>query len=181
MGDFIYEANEKFEALEEAIQKVENDQKDICSLFGEDEGKFQLYSFMADLGQFLISFDDATTEIDKKKKQDALNIEKAKKKEQQKLEREKNKHLVQNTNNPLKPIPKEENDEDKDEDEEDEDDIDKKIDKKKENDKDDKSSKTTEKKSESIVDDLENDLIEGKFSKKKKNRVVDLDKLISEL
>jgi len=175
MGDFIFEANEKYEALEESIQKVENDQKELRDLFGEDEFKFQISSFMADCGQFLINFDDALLEIEKKKKVDASNAEKAKKKrEQQKLEKEKNIKPITNNLKNVKINEKKDDDEDdeekddeEEEDEEEGDEIDKKI--------ENSSKKNNVEKGKNVVDDIESDLYDGNFKKKK--REIDLDKL----
>jgi len=81
MGEFIFEANEKFEKIEENIIKVEKSQKELCQFYGEHESKFQLPLFLADIGTFIKKVDEVLFEMQKKKEQE----------EKKKVEREKKK------------------------------------------------------------------------------------------
>jgi len=84
MGSFLSDASEKLELLEKGIEHVEKTQKDLCSLYGEDESKFQLNQFLSDMNLFLSQIDEIKGELERKKEMEEKKKEAEKKKRSEK-------------------------------------------------------------------------------------------------
>jgi len=67
MGGFLEDASDKVDLLEKGMNDLEKLQKDLCVYFGEDESKFQLATFLADLTTFLGQIEEVKLEEEKRK------------------------------------------------------------------------------------------------------------------
>lgn len=157
MGDFIFDANEKFDFLEDSLHHVEQDQKKLCAFFGEDENRFQLDQFLVDFNQFMVNVDEAIVDNENRKKQEAKQVEKEQRKQAQ-MAKDAKAAAASQANNKKADAGNDEDDDDDDE---------------------ELVAVEEEVKKDNIIDDLEDQMMEGNFKKNKnrKKKAINIDTL----
>jgi len=153
MLEFSVDAETKYGSLEASLQTLEKMQKDLCQFFGEDEKKFQLSSFLTDLNSFLTDIDGVVFDLEKRREAEALRLERERKRELA-LKKKQNENL-------------------------DLDEVTKDFDGSGSN---TQESKKAEEDSGGLLDNLENELLDGTaFKRKNKKQKIRVDDLITKI
>jgi hypothetical protein len=153
MKSFLGEANDTYETFEDNWKEIETKQEQLRKLYGEDEKKFKLEEFVTTINQFLDNWREVVSEHERKKEIEEKKLAREKKR-QEALEKREKKEKKEKVIIEEKIIENEENEENNEFQEE------VVVEKK-------KIEELTILESGGVLDDLQNDLMNGSAFKKK--------------